>query len=101
MRDTERRRHRRFELHHAATLRPAGNPVLHGIVENASLGGSLFICDMAINPGTSVQVTISLTDAELAGGVRLRASGNVVWVQADSNETFRVAVAYEEPLAQG
>src|SRR5436305_306211 len=101
MRDTERRRNRRFELHHAATLRPTGNPVLHGIVENASLGGSLFVCETAISPGTSVQVTISLTDAELACDVRLHASGNVVWMQPDGDKTFRVAVAYEEPLAQG
>ncbi len=101
MGDTERRRHRRFDLHHPATLRPRGHPVVHGFVENASLGGSLFQCQQPISPGTAVEVTLALQDPAQPAAITLSGHGKVVRLQEDSPSGFCIAVAYDEPLSQG
>jgi len=100
MRDMERRRSRRFELRHPATVSSTNGLVVHGVAENASLGGSLLLCEISIPPDTSVDVTIALQDPSIRSEIRLHAIGKVLRMQQDSGGRFRIAVGYDQPLAQ-
>jgi PilZ domain len=100
MRDMERRRNRRFDLHYPATLRSLNGLVVEGIAENASLGGSLFLSQVAIPLGAPVDVTIALQDPAVRSEIRLHGIGKVARVQQDSGDGVRIAVVYDLPLAQ-
>jgi len=100
MRNMERRRSRRFDLHSPATLRSRNGLVVHGIASSASLGGSLFLSPVAIPLGAPVDITIALHDPAIRPEIRLHGIGKVARIQQDSAGGFRVAVVYDQPLAQ-
>jgi PilZ domain len=99
----ERRSNRRFPLQQSAIISShgAGNCVLWGVTENASVGGVLIAADDCLMEGTPVEVTIVLKKGDSSlSTTNLRGSGRVLRVQQGSAGQYTLAIGYNRGLGQ-
>lgn len=101
MEHPERRRHRRFPLQQSAIIsyRDGEEHQCVARTHNVSLSGASLCASRAVPNDTVVQVLLML-EKEGLGSVTLRSAGKVVRTEIGTDGECRLAMAFEERLAE-